>query len=460
MPAIPAQDLSELERKMELRAKEIDFAVKAANQFNTDAERKLEIRAKEIAHSWKVVAIVATVVSVLSLFGVPKMIRDQIAEKMTEGPIRAAAINATTNTMGTYVAQRLAPLSEDIVNARTTIFKLNGSIESAQTELRTIQAGAKKSLDEISVKLDALNQDTKAAINELTKLKQAQKLVSLVARVEAFDSDAMVELSSFANGNDDNAVLARSFIRAVNRNLEHEKRGLIKGMPVYTAGTNRFTGPFTSDEIASHLALSPEGAINWVGEQKYALLLPSVIEVAQKSRDLWLRNRAVLAVENITGNAFEATDWPKFEIWWEANKNRYAKWPMEEFENAMNSLRKGKYEVALQRFLAVLAVDPNADKSRALAVACAVELLEFSKAKELNASYREPSGRWPRWAEAKVLLHTGHQKEGTQKLAALFNDGSIRFGDTFTDQSSHLMRLLDWQLFSQLTANSTNSVQK
>ena len=104
-----------------------------------------------------------------------------------------------------------------------------------------------------------------------------------------------------------------------------------------------------------------------------------------------------------------------------------------------------------------MTVDPAADKSRALAVACAVETGNMTRAQELNTNYAIKDGRWEQWAQAKMMLATNAIQQATEKFVSLTKKYPTFPQLAWIAQGDHILRQVDWTLYLKLM-QATNTV--
>jgi tetratricopeptide (TPR) repeat protein len=295
------------------------------------------------------------------------------------------------------------------------------------------------------------------------QLRDEQRLITVVGRAEALDAEAFRELLNLAQGTNEFASLAEAMVRNVRRTLLRDRSADAYDVPLRSLGEQKYGGPFTSEELASQLADRvgvAVGAVNVIGNEKRTMFVPDLVELAHTSKDLWLLNRVSLALERMVGVQYSPWDLQPLDHWWSNHKASYTNWPGSEYAAADASFRACKYDAALKLFESVLAIDPKADKSRAFAVACAAEVGDIRKANQLNSSYDQKDGRWELWAAGKMLLTTGAVEQATRAFASLVEKYPVMAGDGFFERSNHFLRNLDWPLFSQLVAGSTNAAPK
>jgi hypothetical protein len=244
----------------------------------------------------------------------------------------------------------------------------------------------------------------------------------------------------------------------VQRSLILDRGAITSLILVERKEGTEYKGPFTNEELAIKLISPiPDAAINAIGDLKQLLFVPKLVEIARNSEDLWTINRVSKALKDMVNVDFFPWDLNPLDMWWAQNATKYTSWPYTEYLQAESAFSATKYGEALQEFEAVLSIDPAADKSRALAVACAIELGDLAKAQNLNVGYSQKEGRWELWAKCKMLLSTDTVERATKEFATL----AKKF-PTFTDQAwiqkgNHVLRKLDWSQYYELMKSSDPS---
>jgi hypothetical protein len=118
----------------------------------------------------------------------------------------------------------------------------------------------------------------------------------------------------------------------------------------------------------------------------------------------------------------------------------------------MDHFSRLNYSESALLFEQVVDIDPEAGISRALAIACNLELGDTNKATRLAKGFKDPIFRWAKWVTAKAELESGAISNATFIAANLTtNFPSMRM---LPDRGSHIWRKLDWNLFEQLTASN------
>jgi outer membrane protein assembly factor BamD (BamD/ComL family) len=176
-----------------------------------------------------------------------------------------------------------------------------------------------------------------------------------------------------------------------------------------------------------------------------------LIEFFTNETDLAVADRLSIAISALAKEDFHPRDFHEIQTWWSSHQNEYTNWPTDEFNAGWNSfLVKGDYSHALSSFLKVMVVDPTADQSRALAIACCFETGQTNKASELAKDFRLSDGRWSKWAAALAELKTGNFSNATVQFADLTKKQPTLF--ILPDEGAGAWRGIDWQLFRKLVS--------
>jgi hypothetical protein len=165
-----------------------------------------------------------------------------------------------------------------------------------------------------------------------------------------------------------------------------------------------------------------------------------------------------MKLNEITGVDFYPWDLQPLDKWWAKNNVNYTNWPTDQFKKGYEAIRACRYQDALTNFELVLTIDPTADKSRAFAVGCAIEVGNMEKAQQLNTNYALPDGRWEQWAEGKMMLASNAIKQGTEKFVLLTKKYPTFPESGFIEEGCHIMRQIDWGLYSKLMQPTNNPV--
>ena len=421
----------EIQNLVEIRVNTaLDAARDNLRQEVANAKEKLReeiIGGKRVSITrYILLAIANAIVAVLLWIYAPPQIKEWtkqfVADNMNKPTLDAAARDVVTNRMDNFVSEKLIPLREEINS-------LQSSVDAAQEKTK--------------------------------KLQDEQKLMALLNRGEVFDRDAIQELQTVAQGTNETAPLAQAMFIKVQRTLVVDKAAPSFVSLGEKSGDFQYGGPFTSDELADYLksTVSPnlDGVVNLIGDPKQTLFVSKLVELAHSSKDLWTVNRIANALNKIAGVSFYPWDLQPLDQWWIQNKMNYTNWPYDQYANADAAFRATHYEEALTNFEAVLTIDPNADKSRALAVGCAIEIGNMPKAQQLNTNYSLPGERWQRWANGKMMLATNGIQQGTEEFVSIAKKYQTFPAIAGIAPGNNILRQIDWDLYSKLMQKTNNA---
>ena len=166
-----------------------------------------------------------------------------------------------------------------------------------------------------------------------------------------------------------------------------------------------------------------------------------------------------MKLNDLTGVSFFPWDLQPLDQWWAQNKMNYTNWPYEQYAKANAAMASVKYNEALTNYEAVLLIDPTADRSRAFAVGCAIEIGDLMKVRQLNINFALPGERWQRWANAKMMLGTNGIKEGTEEFVSIVKKYPSFTTLAWVAPGNHILRQIDWALYSNLMQGINSSTQ-
>ena len=203
------------------------------------------------------------------------------------------------------------------------------------------------------------------------------------------------------------------------------------------------------------VSLNREAYVNAIHDQNQPLFLPALIKFFTNETDLAVADRLTLAISDLAKEDFHPNDFDRILKWWFSHENEYTNWPFSEFGQGCVELNRGNFTDAAKLFQQVLKLDPSADKSRAFAIDSFIELGETNKAAELAKHFKDPAGRWKRWANAMTELNTGSVSNATVQFVNLTkNDPSMK---PLPVEGPFGWRKIDWQLFHKLTSTEKSS---
>ncbi len=338
--------------------------------------------------------------------------------------------------------------SADVAEIESIKKQVQADRDTIQMVVRDANA-LRREIEPIAESVNTLDAGITEASRRLDNLYEEQMQIASVGHAEAFDRNAFRELATLASGTNRLAALARATVSKVQRTLILDRANTTALIPLERRGQERFTGPFSTDELAMELHKTPaDGAINIIGQKKYRLFVPELVQLAEH-KDLWTANRVSKALHDIAGVSFDPWNVAPLHEWWAENESSFTNWPYESYNAANAQFSACNYQKALDQFGEVLSVDPAADRSRALSVACALELNDITTATNLSVAFVHKEGRWERWADCKMLLATGEVSEATQAFAELAKEYPTFSDNAWIRKGNHVLRRIDWPMYEK-----------
>ena len=340
--------------------------------------------------------------------------------------------------------------SSDVAEIEAIKKEVQGHRDAIQMIVRDANA-VREAMKPIAKSIETLHAGTEEASRNLATLKEEQRLMAYVNRAEAFDKEAFLHLQELATGSNEVAPLAQAMLRKVQRTLILDRGDTSFLIPTERKGETDYRGPFTNDELADRLMSStPDGAINIVGNEKRTIFIPHLVEIAHESKDLWTINRSAKALKEMGCVDFFPWDIGPLDRWWSENRSSFSNWPYALYSEANAVFRGCHYHEALSKYGQVIEVDPSADRSRAMAIACALEIGDTNRVQELQSGFVQKKGRWERWAQCRMLLETGTVHVATEAFATLAKDYPTFTDSAWIRKGNHVLRKLDWGVYEEL----------
>jgi hypothetical protein len=303
----------------------------------------------------------------------------------------------------------------------------------------------------LSSSVDSLNARISDTFSGLDRIQEEQRLISFVNRAEAFDKDAFRQLQILAAGTNEVAPLAQAMLSKVQRTLILDRADMSFLVPVERVGETDYRGPFSNDELAYRLlGPSPDGPINIVGNDKRKVFIPRLVEIAHESKDLWTINRVAKALKEMGCVDFFPWDIGPLDRWWTDNKASYTNWPYALYSEGNGAFGACRYREALDKLNQVLEIDPGADRSRAMAIACAFEIGDTNGVQTLRPGFVQKNGRWDRWVQCREVLETGTVHAATEAFADLARAYPTFKDSAWIGKGNHVLRKVDWAAYDEL----------
>lgn len=353
----------------------------------------------------------------------------------------AAATNETALKFQTFVqttTNQITKAYDTITNQITDLFR--------EPRIRkTVEDVAGKEAKEI---LKAEVQPT------VTRFRDEVEFLRLATRARAYDFRAYLRLLELKNGTNDLAHDADAVLSDIDRDLERDRSQFMPRRKfIVCSGTNYDAGPFTSDELASRFAAiaqektpyNREGFVNAVGDLKRPAFLASLVGIFTNETDLGVADRVTIAISTLAREDFHPRDYERIQVWWHSHEAEYTNWPFSEYSQGLNQVNAGNFTDAVKSLEQVLKVDPAADMSRALMIFCLVGMGQTNRAADCAKEFQLPTGRWAKWAAARVQLETGSVSNATVQFATLAKENPIM--EYLPTEGYPGWSKIDWQLF-------------
>jgi hypothetical protein len=311
---------------------------------------------------------------------------------------------------------------------------------------------------------DVASKESKAILQSevqptVNRFRDDAEFLRLATRARAYDFKAYLQLFELKKQTNDLAHYAEEVIAETDRSLERDRSQFMpRRTLVLYSGTNAYSGPFTSDELAlmfgtisqDKTAYNREGFVNTVGELHESLFLGLLMVFLANETDLEVADRVTIAISTITKEDFHPRDFERIQTWWHSHENEYTNWPSSQYGQGLMHLVIGGYSEAAGSFRDVLKIDPAADMSRAFAIGSLLQIGQTNKAVELAKGFKSPTGRWAQWAAAKAELETGNVSNATVQFGKLTRDNPTIL--MIPQEGNDLFKKIDWKLFREVTS--------
>jgi hypothetical protein len=414
------------------------------------------------------------------LAGIAVIVSNRITEFTTPvGSIKAAATEALSNANEVALirnrvenqsatvdmvatsasnAKRLSEaLSNQVAIQTLRVDTLTGSITTLGKTTSALQLRESTLFTNITtaqLQIDALSNSLRLTAETASKLANDQDFLALAQRAESYNALAFDQLSQIAHSTNSFSPYALLTVQNITERLSMDHASDEWTVSREQNGARFYSGPYTSDEVATTLANSsfPKAAADAARLQDIKLLVPKMVDIATNSTDLLTRNRAMRMIEHYAGREFLPWKLDDLRNWWSANQDSYTNWPYEEYAQAMVAFTGTRYQDALHHFQKVIETDKDADKSRALAIASAAALNDTLTATNLLNSFHDSNNRWAKWANARIALSTGSVLQATATLVDLAtNNETFAMEEAFIHRGNDIWRQIDWDTFDHLS---------
>jgi len=254
---------------------------------------------RDHAKKWRFLAIISSVIVIITIFYAPDkivtLIGEQIDKRLTEPMLISSADRLIETKMNTYVSQELAPLNEKASELKSTIDRINQQIIEKQSLLEEgqIEIQGQLHIQELAI---ASKAGSKNAYSELIQKNEnpansSDLLTATIKEIELFyDAD----------------------------------RGRLSYPVLVKVETMQDPG-YAVDEVVNLLRNNKditEAAINTLSRLKSKATVSELYKIVLESEDLRAITRAIRAIEIITDEKMRPLDFKKARTWWEQNKDK------------------------------------------------------------------------------------------------------------------------------------------
>src|SRR5665213_784286 len=323
--------------------------------------------------AWRLTWRVALVI--FAILGIPGAIVGWSIWDSMEGFEQSTTTNIQTQfalfskISSNQIAEAHSAISNDVV-AKFEIYgreasnKLASAYASVTNQIANeFQAPRIKQTVEAVAKGDAkdiLEAEVQPAVKNF---KDDALFIRTIARAQGYDFKAYQSLLAIGNGTNDNAQIANQVIVEIDRSLDRDRSDFSpKRTYMVYLGTNFYTGPFTSDELAmsfsniakNRTSFNREGFVNTVSDMRQPLFLPSLIEFFTNETDLGVADRLTIAISALANEDFHPHDFERIQTWWLSHQNDYTNWPIVELNKGLHEFSSVHYSQAAEAFEQVL----------------------------------------------------------------------------------------------------------
>jgi hypothetical protein len=416
---------------------------------------ELKIIAGLVLKDWRVYLVAGIILAIgvgILYWQVHEQIRTQIERfQNTASNQITAAYSQATNQLGVKFQSFALEAGNRVDTAYSSITNQIGEMFQAPKVRQLVEGVAK---GEAKVILETEVRPT------VEKFHADAQFLRLTARAQAYDFKAYLRLLDLSQGTNELAGDAEGVVAKMDRSLGRDRSEFttINRAFMWLAGTNFYSGPFTSDEIAywfplgmqDKTGLNREGFVNTILRFKQPMFLPRLIDCFTNETDLGVADRLTVAISDLAKEDFHPHDFKEIQTWWHSHDNEYTNWPFLEMAQGMTALNLLSYSNAAKSFNTVLQLDPSADMSRGLAVCSLLEIGQSNNAVELVKGFKDPTSRWSKWTGAMIELHIGNNSNATVQFTEIATANPAML--YLPIEGAPVWKRIDWNLFHKLTS--------
>ena len=405
-----------------------------------------------------------------------KMVAKQFEEPRIREVVRQVATDRATLLMSNQISPQVVQFKADVADElrevqalveKTRIRESEGqkhkaSIVGIVTDLEQIRdrtgvaesrlATVETNLVVADSKLEGLNDQLASFYERFDRVTQEQEFLTVANRARLYSLHAFQDLETLSQTTNDFAADANQLVWSLRRQMELDREQKTEYVPIEQAGDYDYKGPFTSEEIATRLRARPtvESGANLARKESLKAFIPQLVMMAQDEPNLWVQNRITYAISTLADENFMPWDTAGLKAWWAGHGTSYTNWPYKTYDEAMSLVGACNYKGALPKLQEIVESDPRADKSRAIAIACACEIGDTNSVAKLNENWKFPKGRWREWAGIRINLSTGAVETATADLADLAEKYKTFPAQAMMSQGNHILRQIDWAKYADI----------
>jgi len=404
------------------------------------------------------------------------MVAQQFEEPRIQHVVRQVAANRASFLMSNQISPQVAKFKSDIANelqeAQSLVDKTR-ALEAEGQKHRASIVGIVSNLEHIATRariaeerlttvetnlilasstLEGLNTKLTDFDQRFEKVTEEQEFLSVANRARLYSLESFNKLQTISRSTNIYAADAKQLVWSLRRQMDLDRKQGTEYVPIEQAGEYVYKGPFTAEEIADRLRTRAgvEGGANLARKEKLNTFIPQLVAMSKDERNLWVQNRITYSISTLAKEDFMPWETSRLERWWDEHGSSYTNWPYSSYDRALNYISKGRYAQALDQLKKIVEKYPRADKSRALALACACETGDTNTIHKLDSSWKFPKARWAEWARIKMSLSTGAVESATADLANLSLKYKSFTSKAYIAPGNHIWHKINWERYSEL----------
>ncbi len=265
-----------------------------------------EVELKRLSDRWRIWAIAATVIAVLSILAVPTILKEwfkvYVKEHMNKPALKKVAKNTIVNEMSTFVKGEIDPLKKESDTLSEHIKKISSEITSQQRDIKNAQTLLKEQLD-IQQCLVAAKAGKRDKYEELKSI--AEKKLEYKDLVGA----ALKDIEFYYE-----AIKYQLAIPKLRDRISQKDPGFSVEEVIYEYRE--------SDVKLDQREAAIDTLIDYYNEGKIKEnIVQELCESVNSEQNLRVIARTTLLLNKLTGKSFRSLEIDAVREWWKQNKN-------------------------------------------------------------------------------------------------------------------------------------------